>query len=376
MHPFGIDVLFLPGLAILAATIAVSALATRSPSFSSAAGLIKAGIFLVYFGLIFDGTYYFADDFEYLIGAEELLGREVGITTLYTDWLYILSVTNSQHFLYHLHNVYAFRFFGIGYYAPVALNILLTLPIAFFGARLAVKEFGLSESSGKWFFGFLLLHPDIVAWSSVLNGKDTAVLLLHVLTLYAVSLFFSGRQWAAMFLGAAATTMLLFLRFYVPFLFAVAFIVTVAGRLRYMVLGGLVLAAVTMSLEEGVFDYAMESLAGSFTNPFYGLVHFLLTPIPFGTSANYEFIEVPAMLNWLLLPFAFYGVCTVYRRHTLFSRYFLCYVLTFLALYSVYAELQGPRHRVELDYAIALFQFFGLRALLRSALNVRTSAAH
>ena len=175
------------------ATLVVSFKFTRNPAISILLAFVKAGIFIAYFGFVFNGTFTFLDDWSYLEGGRELLLEGVGITTLAKNWQYARMIGQGDHFVYYLYNSYALRIFGEGYFAPVAFNILLTIAIAYFGARLAVVEFGMSKQTSRWFYLFLLLHPDILAWSNIMNGKDMLALLLHVLLLTAVSIYLRGQ---------------------------------------------------------------------------------------------------------------------------------------------------------------------------------------
>ncbi|MFZ2171749.1 MAG: hypothetical protein WAW61_19170, partial [Methylococcaceae bacterium] len=186
MQQFDIELLVTPGLVIFLATSLIAFKVTRSVIFSMSAALIKAGLFMLYFGLFFDGTINFIDDFAYLDIARTLYDDNVGITNFMEHLDNMKGLNNGEHFGYSLYNVFAFQLFGIGYYAPVALNIVLTSLIAWFGANLADIEFGINGVWKKLFFAFLLLNPDIVTWSTLLNGKDSLVLLLHVMLLYSV----------------------------------------------------------------------------------------------------------------------------------------------------------------------------------------------
>src|SRR5207245_6801811 len=118
-------------------------------------------------GFLFDGTFNFADDWVYVEIGRDLMESNVGLLNLGENWGLLLSVGEGDHVLYYLYNAYAFRLFGVGYYAPIALNVVLTLFIAWFGTNLATKE--LRIPSRKAFFLFLLFHPDIFAWSTFIN---------------------------------------------------------------------------------------------------------------------------------------------------------------------------------------------------------------
>jgi predicted membrane chloride channel (bestrophin family) len=106
--------------------------------------------------------------------------------------------------------------------------------------------------------------------------------------------------------------------------------------------------------------FAVDLLQADLVNPLVGLPRFLLTPVPFRTEPAYAFLDAAAALHWLLLPFVFVGLAAVIARPTPFSRVLVAYLAVFTTLYAVYGELQGPRHRVQLDFAFALLQFIGV----------------
>ena len=372
MNPFGIELLLSPALLILLATIVVAYWATRWPAFSILAGLTKSGIYVFYFGWAFDGTHTFYDDLQYLLGGGELLRDGVGISNLVENWDVALAIGGGIHFLYYLHNSYAFRIFGDGYYAPVALNILLTLPIALIGSHLAAKEFGLRFYRKKVFFVFLLFHPELLAWSHVVNGKDIVVLFLHILLLSAASAYFAGRIKLAVATAAPTCMALMFLRFYVPLLVAAAFLIAASNSWRSKQglinsLVGVTLVVILIAIIGGAYiEDAGGRVQEHLVNPAFGLVRALLTPIPFHTEQAYSFLNVPALIHWMLLPFMLLGIVAAYRYGTPFARFLIWYFFVFVTLYAIYGELQGPRHRVQLGYAVALFQFLGLGILVRS----------
>lgn len=374
MKPFEIELLLAPALLIFLVTMCVAFRVTRSSVFCIVAAFVKTSLFIFYYGLLFDGTFTFLDDWTYLEGGTELLSQGVGFSNLKENFEFTLMIGRGDHFLYYLYNTYAFRVFGNGYYAPVALNILLTILVAWFGTHLAAREFGLSVSWKKYFFGFLLLHPDILAWSNVMNGKDILVLLLHVLLLLSCSLLFERKLGIALLLAFPVCVILFFTRFYVPLLFVVALLGGVMlagdqkGRMKFfMVAGFLFILVFSWTGFEGL-NYAVDLVREDMINPLYGFVRAVFTPIPFHTEKAYSFLDMPALIHWLLFPFAFWGGVMIYRLRTPFSRFFLFYLFVFTALYSMYGELQGPRHRVQLDYGWAVLQFLGIAAFLHSSI--------
>jgi hypothetical protein len=371
MRPFDLDLLIFPAATIFVATLVLSLFFTRDFLASLLLSLLKSAIFAVYFGLMFDGTYTSFDDWHYLAGGKELLLNGVGLQNLAQNWDEVTQVAGGSHFVYYLYNAYAIQAFGDAYFAPVALNVVLTTVIAIFGTALARVEFGINQRQSTWLYALLLMHPDVLAWSSVFNGKDILVLLAHVLLLLAISLLFRGRLLTALLLALPTALMLEFLRFYVLPLFTLALassvlLSNVRFPIKYCLMWACIAAALfpvaTSTFSPGI---NIGWLQGSFPNPVSGFVRTLLTPIPFNTEVSYGFLNAPALIHWILMPFVALGLVRVWRIRTLFSRVFLAYLLVFVCFYSLTEELQGPRHRVQLCYALALLQFIGVLSAQR-----------
>ena len=375
LNPFGPDALIWPASAVFAFTLFTALWVTGSPLRAMLAALLKAGFFFAYFWAIFDGTWSVIDDRKYLDGGARLLDAEVGIANFTENWPLITEIGVGHHVLYYLYNAYAFRIFGEGYYAPVACNILLTALIACFGARLAVREFGLTRQQERVFFYFLLFHPDILTWSSILNIKDILILFLHVLLLFSISFFYQIRLRGAFLLAFSAVFSLFYLRYYIPLLFITTFaaeLITsgearIGNRILLLSLLGIVSGVFLFSIGASQIVYSILQFQEQFTNPLYGSVRFILSPRPFYTEAAYAFLGISALLHWMLMPFAALGVWYVYRIRTPFSRFFLIYFTIHCVFYGSLEFLQGPRHRVQLDYAWAIFQFLGLALVFGKA---------
>lgn len=369
-HPFDLGPLVWPSLTIFVIVFGVSLALLRRPGTAIGIATIKTTIFLAYFGWFFDGTFTYLDDWTYFERGAYIYDLGLNPSDLLDSLPLLLAIGEGDHFLYYVYNALTFNLFGTYYFAPVAMNVLLTSLIAWLGVRLAVSERLCSLRQASLFFIFLILHPDITTWSSLVNGKDTLVLLLHVLLLTSVSGFLRGRRLAPLLLAGTAVTALLFLRFYVPVMFAIALsacafsTVRGAARWRAALVASMTLIGLLLVIGDSL-SFAMESVRAQFVNPFVGFTRFLLTPIPFNTDAAFAFLDLPALLHWLMLPALILGAWKLQRVGTPFSRVLVFYVLVFAALYAVYGELQGPRHRLQLDYAFALFQFTGFGVLAR-----------
>jgi hypothetical protein len=380
LQPSLLSDLFAPTAMIFFGTLAIALFMTRAVAMSMVAATLKAGCFLVYFGYFFHGDFTFLDDITYLSQAALFSAHGVTIWNLFQHLPLILS-TAGNHFVYQIFCTYALYFFGPGYFAPVSINILLTAVIAALGCKVAELEFGLA---GQWrtvTFFVILFDPSIFVWGGFTNGKDVLVLLGHVITLYGFMFVYRGQGWRAAAVILPTGSVLFFLRFYVPLLFAVVFMLSVfmgAGRRwigRLLLLSAAGVGGVIAVLGPGRLLSALEQLRSDFVNPVYGIARFLLTPIPFNTDINYRFLEIPAVLCWALLPFLAWGVVLVARLRTPFSKFFILYCATFIVLYSTYAELQGPRHRVQLEFAVVVFELLALRVLMRSAVKGATASS-
>jgi hypothetical protein len=283
----------------------------------------------------------------------------------------LFSAAGGKHFVYYLFNADVASLFGPAYYAPVALNIALTFVAASFMAGAAKAGLHLSRRLAAGFFAALVLYPDLVAWSTVMNGKVTLVMTGTSMAVYVVSQAESGRYRRAVILALVVGLVLFFTRFYTPLMMlaasGLALLLNSSGRRRpwlwlLVITGG---AAVLGALGTRGLAYAFNRLLQDFVNPIYGFFRYLLTPIPFNTTEHYAFLDLPQVLYWALVPFLVYSVYRVWRRGTLTARFIVIYFLLMVALYAMFAALQGPRHRYQLDGLIVLFQFLGFVSVFR-----------
>jgi hypothetical protein len=376
LRPFPLEVLLLPGLVIFFASLLVSFAVTRRPDLAAAIATIKTSLFIIYYGAIFDGTYTFLDDWSYLEGGLALLEQGLFSSDLTASLDIATDIAGGQHYYYYIFNALCLAAFGNGYFAPVAMNNVLAICAAGIGTRLASEEFSSIRVNRNAFFAFLALHPVITAWSLVMNGKDTMVLLLHVVLLWSGAQLLRStpsHKTLAIFVALSASLILFGLRFYVPLLFLVAYVAArVASGSALIVPAPLAVFAAFLLISAlhlvapDVFAYATDQIRSNFVNPAFGLLRILLTPIPFNTEAEYAFLNIPVLIHWMLLPLMVIGLLVVVRVDTRFSRFLLTYLGVFLLLYAAFGELQGPRHRLQLEYAIAVLQFVGGVVFMRT----------
>lgn len=371
VSPFPLAELMVPALFIFVTGFILTLAATRSVMLSMFLPLIKAVVYVVYYVVLFDGTWTFLDDWSYLERGRTLLKHGVGIANFSVHLPLLFSTAGGKHFFYYLFNADAMRLFGYAYYAPVAVNVALTFLAAGLMAGAAKTGLNFSRNLAAGLFASIVLYPDVVAWSTIVNGKDTVVMAGISMAVYVVSLAESGRYRRALSLALFLGLVLLFTRFYTPLMMLVALglalTLSSSGRRRswlwlLVVTGG---GAVLGVLGTRMLGSAFNLLLQDWVNPGYGIVRYLLTPIPFHTTEAYSFLDLPQVVYWGLVPFLIYGVYRVWQRRTLTARFIVIYFLLTVALYAIFGELQGPRHRYQLDGLIVLFQFLGVLGVFR-----------
>jgi hypothetical protein len=377
MHPFPLTDLVVPACFILVSGLVIAYAFTRHVAVSFGTAVVKTGLFLLYFGWLFDGSYTFDDDMRYLHIGEQLADNGIGLLDILSHYRYIVSTVTGSNVAYYVYNATAVTLFGHGYYAPVAINIVLT----FLGAGLLTKTacagLGMSRRVGIGLFALVALSPDILAWSTIPNFKDTLVATATAAGVYAVALADQRRLVRAVVVALAATFVLSMTRLYVPLMLAAAFGITLFlsrhGRRNpwLWLLAAAALLVVVRHMGHGSLMGAVYSVRANMVNPVVGVIRFMVTPIPFHTAPGYGFMDLPQMVYWALLPFMFYGMLCVWRRGTMTARFMVIYFVLMIVLYGSFSTLQGARHRVQIDGLVAIFQYYGLLALFRQRFRRR-----
>ena len=365
LNTFSFYDLLYPFSVVLTVSFVFTMWVTRSVSISLLCSIIKAGLFFVTYQWFFTGQVTGADDLQYIRVAIEISQQNY----TFLDWLSntekIQDLAGGTHILFPIFNYISIIVFGTQYFAAPAVNILITVPIAYLGMKLAVAEFGFSRRNGQIFFLLLVLHPEILAWSTVFNGKEVLVLAGHTLLLVGIAQIFRRNFMLGTGIIVPTLFFVILVRFYVPALIGVAFALyfiiheKIFNTTKNFVLIISVVAAVILYY----FDYysqASSLVLDTLSNPFFGLLHFLLTPVPFNSDPEYIFLFFPSLYHWLLFPFSIIGFWTICRLNTKFGRFFIIYFILFVLFYACFEGLRGPRHRLQLQIAIALFEYIGV----------------
>jgi hypothetical protein len=225
---------------------------------------------------------------------------------------------------------------------------------------------------------FFLLHWDVAAWSSFLNMKEILVMTLTLAALHEALRFFGRPSPGPVLFFFAALGALLFLRFYVPFVLLLAVFGYLLEKERSLrrTAALLLIAAAILGLAWWRFDGGMSF--ARYLRPaeiFWGIPHFLLTPLPWNLSPGYRFLYVPSWL-WLALAAPSLGAIPfLWRRHP-HARLLFIYLGLLVLLYAVAPDLRGPRHRVQVTFLFAWMEFHALWAFGRRLSASLDAAAH
>lgn len=374
-NDFAASLLFFPSLTILGAGMYFSIKAIRDIGAAFLVASIKVVLFFVYFHWYAINGYYLLDDLSYFNNSFEYWQQGNSFLTVILNkekFAYIFAIAGGQNMIYYLYNILSFDIFGGYYFSPVCLNIILTFFSAYFLYKFLLDA-GLSSNLSKLFFVFFVLNPEIIVWSNFLNLKDTLVHTLTILSFYNINkLLLKPQKRLGIILSIITVLLILsFLRFYIPlFILGTFFSLRMLGslkrirdsHLRYLLL--IIVAVIVpvglVILLEVKFSYEVSLFLGNFTNPISGIFRYLMTPVPWKIVPDYSFLLIPSILHWLLLPFMVYGIYFLIKLKNESFNLILLYLLIMSFFYGCFGELQGPRHRLQLNFVITICQFLGL----------------
>lgn len=357
-----IDLIF-PSLCIFLAAIISMMGALRRAYLVITFALMKSSIYFLYFSLFFDGSYTFLDDWSYVEGGELINQRGLTIGSLFDQIEYAKAIAGGDHYIYYLYNAYAMQLFGSGYYAPVALNVILTTIVARIGYWISLKNLNLEKDNADNFFIFVLFHPDILSWSTIVNCKDVLVLTLHSFSILGISLIYRKNLIVGAPLLISSLLLMNGTRFYAAPLIICSLIIAFFVRDRRIMFIALILLVPLLYQFAPLFVPWVSERVGNFRSyelsSSIGIFRMLVTPIPFMADAGYEFLNFSSLINIILLPLFIVGFYRMTFSNNELCRFLALYVFIFIVFYGTNYELQGPRQRVQLDLAWAIFQYVG-----------------
>ncbi len=332
---------------------------------------IKSFLYLFYYIFWLNKKFVAAgDNLKYLKYGKYLYNRNIDLLNFFLHYQYVFQLANGRDIIYYTYIAESFRIFGIGLYAPIAMNIILTDISALFFYKIIKDYIGFSMGNAIILTVYFLVEPFVVAYSTFFDGKGILVMCLLLICLYGIGkLIIEKNYFIAIISLFISNIYLLFLRFYYPFLILLAFIIAnlifqfinkqlfkVRNLLYFFILFLLIpiyfLKVYTLKASFAIVEH-------HFINPIYGIAHFILTPMPFHSSSNYGFFNIPALIYYLLLPLllaGFWKSLKVKEQYMLIINMFFIIAVVF---YGSFALLNGPRYRIPLVPIIIIYQFYG-----------------
>lgn len=319
--------------------------------------LLKAGLVVAYFSSFYNANWTVFDDMTYYQEGIRLVQSGYNPITVLTQQEGrddLVRIAGGYHTVYYWYNLTALSLFGIHYYAPIFLNVIMTVIAAVF-FDLILGRFGYDPVYRRWVILWQLLHPDLLAWSSFVNLKDILCMTLSVMNFYAVICLLEKYRFRHLLLYAFTVFIFFFLRFYIPFLIVASTALWLAiqgGGIRKWFLMGMYVGALWLIRARAMASMSQFGSMGILQSG----VQFILTPRPWAIEPNYTFLFIPSVLHWLLaFPCGLAALQLWFRSGQ--ARLLIIYFLAVVAFFCMIPSLGGPRHRVQADFVIAWLQF-------------------
>lgn len=324
--------------------------------------LLKMLIFATSYMMFFEGfpNNDRPDDIVYIRSGASLLHQLH--TKPFAD-ISLVATAQSFHFFYIMPAALAIQLFGLHYYSLVALNVAVSFLAAGFAYAIIRRRYE-NESLARWIFIIMVLHPDVVAWTSFFAGKDTWVLLGHTIFILGFVQVESGKRLSGLLWILLASALTLNLRFYLPVIMG-ALIVLHAGKsvkiwFLAFVVGILALLPDTVRALQSLMRGGAAGTSIDFVRLAVAIPHFWLTPRPFFEDEIHGFLRFGAIVSWMVFPIMITGMYRSLLSKDRFARFILMYFLTFSLFYGITEFLNGPRQRLQLVFAQIFFIWVGL----------------
>jgi hypothetical protein len=369
-----LDALWLPALfVILVGTIVSVRLIRLSLPVALLLAFVKASMPFVYFGYYGNRAWHLWDDMRYYEVGHLLLakGNNPFLILFTVDGRgQLFSMAGGYHILYYWWNLLAVYLFGPYYCSPVFLNVAMTFVSGALICRIAGVT-GCSERYARYLGVFFLLQWDLLAWSSLVNLKDTLVLLLTVAAIYFGIQLGQRREIRYLLLLAVPLYTLLWIRFYIPILLLVALLfwtaLTLQGRQRFFLVCFAAASAFMVLYMNATEPIIRRYLRADWV---YGIVRFIFTPLPWSISPEYSFLTVPSILHEVMVVPAIIACIRLAHNNARF-RFAALYLLVIILFYGHVPPRQGPRERMQICWVLAWGEFECLWHLARSVLRRR-----
>lgn len=361
--------LLIAGLLIFVVGLLICTL-LRMPVFVSLfVPLPKIFIFWAFFVIDIPQFISMGDDVGYYETAFNLLNSGQNSLSLLFRNIFFERTFSGTQYLYHLFNLLSMEVLGPYPHSPVAMNICATFLLGFLCAR-CLRILGFSLLHAHLFFFFLVFHWDFLPWSSFFNMKDVLIatfmsgfLLMFtkiglkidryrsVLVFIPMLLLFSHlRQYAAILVVFGFLLSLL-----------VYAILTAEWPAKVLLISLSAMLGISfVAFGEFIAPGILNELKTQVQNPAYGIVRFILTPMPWKVDDAHRPFLFASIMHWLSMPVLLLGVVVSYQRQRFFTIMALTILGVFCLVHGTLPVILGPRQRLSLFPFYATFQFLGL----------------
>jgi hypothetical protein len=319
---------------------------------------IKAAIPFLYFGYFFSHKWILVDDQMYFEQGRILLweGNNPFLIFFTPDGVNrLFAASEGIHFLYFWWNLLAMYLFGPFYSSPVFLNVFSTIISAAVLYKIAQSS-GFNERYCKLLALFFLFHWDVLTWSSFVNLKDTAIMMLTLAAVYFGLRFLQTKKLLYVTLFVASLAVFTWIRFYLSVLLLGSFGVWLALSFKGWKKAVWVLTAVVAiwwAFPEGAIQTFQDLYVADWI---FGPIRMALTPQPWAINEGYGFLLIPSILHWVLFFPALFVGFRLSMRNTSF-RLVGIYLVVMLLFYGLIPQQQTPRERVQVCWVFAWAQF-------------------
>ncbi len=321
-------------------------------------GLLKAAIPFIYFAHYYDGSWNFIDDKVYFEkGRLMLWGGNNPLLIFFTpDGLdRLVGAAESVHFLYYWWNLLAMYIFGPFYSSPIFLNVFTTFVSAALLYRIVCSS-GFAERYARWLTIFLLFHWDVLTWSSLINLKDTLIMMLTLVSIFCGLRFIQTRRLHYLVVSIATMFVFVWIRLYIPVLLLGSFGLWLALSFKGWKRVSWVLLAtfcIWLVFPEGEIQTLQDVFVADWL---FGPFRMALTPQPWSITSDYSFLLIPSIFHWaLFVPAAIVGFRLALKNQIF--RLVAIYFAVMIVFYGLIPEEQGPRQRLQVSWIMAWAQF-------------------
>tara|TARA_B100001248_G_scaffold250487_1_gene224617 strand:- start:10821 stop:12032 length:1212 start_codon:yes stop_codon:yes gene_type:complete len=370
----GQPIVFLYTFYIFLFTSVVSFRVSKTVSLSLFIGLLKSLFFGIYFYFNYSSEYHFYDDIAYLVRSYNLL-KDLSLLEIFGNLETPKSIIGTGHIGYWLYNLFAVKIFGYYYFSPVLVNIFLSI-ISSYLMYLTLVKVKFSNSFAIFFFFISLIHWDTIAWTTYLNSKEQLIQFCIVLFFYNLIkisvdqkiyiknlIFIIFSLWIVSEVRTYVLIILISLMFFYYLSF---FRVQKHYISRLVILLGLFILipiyvyinydSIYLGIRSSYELLIFSDINSGFSQITYGIFRYLLTPLPWQVEENYRFLIYASWLHWTFFPVFLFGLFLVLRKKNSKLIGYLFLFIILIIFYSIFVELQGPRHRYQIANIIIFLQ--------------------